>query len=374
MTHWHIITGEFYPMIGGLSDHTALLTQHLTRSGDQVTLWTPPNSQTTGNEFKLHVLPDHFGSLSTRYFQSNLRVSGQNERILLQYVPHMFGRRGMNYSFIHWFSKTYSKQFDLYVHEVAFPIISWQPIKHRILALVQRSMAKRIARHARRIYVTIPAWNDVLATLDPEIQSGVPIPVPSTISESVSLDGITDLKQHFFPLNRPKYVIGSFGTYPDSSLSGLEQIYTRILSEHSDIHVLLLGRHSSRLANNLPDFSSRITSLGFCPAADVAKYLAICDLVVQPYIDGISCRRTTAMASLALGTPMITNVGPLSESFWSDSNAIRRETWGQWSRWSQSIEYLLTHPNDREILKQHSAALYRNNFSWPHTLESLRSI
>ena len=54
------------------------------------------------------------------------------------------------------------------------------------------------------------------------------------------------------------------------------------------------------------DWSDRVVAPGSLPAAAVTEYLRACDLVIQPYPDGVSSRRGTAMAALANGVPVVT--------------------------------------------------------------------
>ena len=63
MTTWHVITGEFPPQGGGVSDYTRQLARGLAEAGDQVEIWAPPcvgpdeaPSDETG--VRVHRLPD----------------------------------------------------------------------------------------------------------------------------------------------------------------------------------------------------------------------------------------------------------------------------------------------------------------------------
>ena len=39
---WHIITGEYPPTIGGVSDYSQLVAEGLADAGDEVHVWCPP--------------------------------------------------------------------------------------------------------------------------------------------------------------------------------------------------------------------------------------------------------------------------------------------------------------------------------------------
>jgi glycosyltransferase involved in cell wall biosynthesis len=45
-------------------------------------------------------------------------------------------------------------------------------------------------------------------------------------------------------------------------------------------------------------------------------------VLLQPYVDGVSGRRTTTISALEHGIPVATTFGALSEPFWKDSRAV----------------------------------------------------
>jgi glycosyltransferase involved in cell wall biosynthesis len=51
---------------------------------------------------------------------------------------------------------------------------------------------------------------------------------------------------------------------------------------------------------------------------ELSMHLQACDLCVQPYPDGITARRTSAMCILANGVPMVTTRGALTEGIWTE--------------------------------------------------------
>jgi hypothetical protein len=84
--------------------------------------------------------------------------------------------------------------------------------------------------------------------------------------------------------------------------------------------MVLLGRGSEILARqwqgrSLP-WAEQVVASGVLPAAELVAWLQRCHLLLQPYPDGVTSRRTSAMAALCRQVPLVTNVGPLSESFW----------------------------------------------------------
>ena len=117
-------------------------------------------------------------------------------------------------------------------------------------------------------------------------------------------------------------VIGHFGTYGELIEPLLTPLLTELLRRNPTVHCLLMGRNSETYAKNFREHAGRIHATGDLPAQSVSECLAACDVVLQPYPDGISCRRGSVMAALALGRPIVSTLGFLSESFWPQTNAV----------------------------------------------------
>src|SRR5262245_61173694 len=102
-THWHVVTPELPPVCGGVGDYVAQLGTALAKTGDGVTVyvpsaklrWSPPKG------VEVVHLDDRFGSRSTRAITGRLNRD-DGARLLVQYVPAVFGRRGTNVGFCRW--------------------------------------------------------------------------------------------------------------------------------------------------------------------------------------------------------------------------------------------------------------------------------
>src|ERR1700758_2263118 len=101
-THtWHIVTGEYPPDPGGVSDYTRLVALGLAARGDGVHVWAPAGAddgaQAEGG-VEVHRLPGGFGPRTLDALSRGLAGAGAGQ-ILVQYVPQGFGMRGMNLPF-----------------------------------------------------------------------------------------------------------------------------------------------------------------------------------------------------------------------------------------------------------------------------------
>src|SRR5437588_818960 len=102
MNHrWAILTGEYPPQPGGVSDYARLIATGLAAVGDEVHVWTPPCDGPTPVDpgVRVHRLGDHYLRRGRRQLQRGLSQIDPSHRVLAQYVPQAFGCRGMNVGF-----------------------------------------------------------------------------------------------------------------------------------------------------------------------------------------------------------------------------------------------------------------------------------
>src|SRR6187401_3142136 len=102
--HWHILTGEYPPQPGGVSDYTRLVAHGLADAGDAVTIWAPPceGADETFPGVTVRRLPDRFGPRSVRIAGGGFDRAPGPKRWLVQYVPHAFGWKAANVLFCLW--------------------------------------------------------------------------------------------------------------------------------------------------------------------------------------------------------------------------------------------------------------------------------
>src|SRR3954464_3715855 len=125
MTTWHVITGEFPPEPGGVSDYTRQLARGLAEAGDLVEVWAPPADGPGGSDavdagVTVHRLPDRFGVRSILRLSRELGRSPGPHRLFVQYVPQSFGWKGANVPFCLWLRSRRRDSIWIMFHEVMF--------------------------------------------------------------------------------------------------------------------------------------------------------------------------------------------------------------------------------------------------------------
>ena len=140
---WAILTGEYPPDPGGVSDYTRLVARGLADAGDRVVVWAPPFSSgqlSDGVNVEVRRLPDCFGRRSLKTIAEALDGSVGPHRLLVQYVPHAFGWKGANLPFCLWLRGRRRDRVWIMFHEVAYPFDANAGLRPNALAVVNRVM------------------------------------------------------------------------------------------------------------------------------------------------------------------------------------------------------------------------------------------
>src|SRR4029450_7271326 len=97
----HIITSEYPPVMGGVSEHSRIVAHAAAAEGYEVHVWTATNGTASPN---VHVRPTFadFSQASLREADAALNEWAPPRRLVVQWVPHGYGRKGLNVPFSRW--------------------------------------------------------------------------------------------------------------------------------------------------------------------------------------------------------------------------------------------------------------------------------
>lgn len=377
MVIWHILTGEYPPQTGGVSDYTRLVASGLAQAGDEVHVWASSCPEPTPKDegVEVHRLSGDFGLRSLSALNAQLKNFPAPRRILVQYVPQAFGWKAMNLPFCLWLRSRRKDSVWVMFHEVYFPLRWKQSLSHNILGAVTRLMASSVASAAKRKFVSIPAWMPLLESGGSKESMVSWLPVPSSIPVIDDAAGIDAVRARYAAA-RDGYLIGHFGTYGRDIAEMLKGVVPSLLTKRTDCAVLLLGRGSEIVRDDLieqyPDLKTRVHATGALSAEDISLALSACDLLIQPFVDGVSSRRTSLMAGLAHGLPIVTTKGFLTESFWAESRAVALAAVGDLEGMVAAADKLLDDSTERARLGAAASALYQERFDIRHAISALR--
>jgi glycosyltransferase involved in cell wall biosynthesis len=369
---FHVLTGEYPPETGGVGDYTFLVAHGLAARGYAVHVWCPTVTPEDRGGVRLHQLPDGFGRGSRRAIASAL--TSMPGCVLLQYVPNALGVRGANLAFCLWLLRVRRGGADVRVmfHEPYF-YFSWHPLGNALAAL-QRAMAAVLLRASAVAYISTASWVRCLHPWGRRV-TFVESPIPSTVPSDVAREDIARWRSRLLPGDSEAALVGHFGTFGDHIGDLLERVIPAILNTHATARFVCIGRGSggfaARFAKDHPALGARIDATGPIGAGDVAAALRACDVVVQPYPDGVTTRRTSVMAPLANGVATVSTAGALTEPVWRDTGAVALASASEPGAIAAAVVTLLRDPGARAALAAAGRRTYEEHFAIERTLEVL---
>lgn len=372
---WNIVTGVYPPRSGGVADYTRIIANGLATRGEDVHIWTGPGEQLGRADagVTVHRLPDQFGPVGLAHLHARIgRVSGS--RILIQYVPHAFGWKAMNIPFCAWAAAQKRAELAVTFHEVAFPVFRGQPLRRNALGAINLLMARLVARVAKKIFVTASAWEKLLrARIGPKRRI-VWTPVPSNIERIDDAAAIADIRRRY--ASEGKLLVGHFAWAEAAWTSSvMSTVMRNLVHVRENLTFILIGRGSAAtyraMVKGDSSMERRLRVTGELAAGDLSCHLSACDLLIQPYPDGISGRRTTAMAALSHGLPVLSTEGCHTERIWRESGAVSLASDANSRELTEQASRLLDSAVERRRVGAAGLELYERAFDLRHTLDAL---
>ena len=372
---WHLITGEYPPRLGGVSDYTRAVAAGLALNGCDVHVWCPDSGKPPLDPgVTVHPVAGTWSSADLRRVDALLDAEPAPRRLLVQWVPHAFGQRSLNVRFCAWVRSRGRRgdRVDLMVHEAyhAFGEGSW---RQDVAAAVHRVMVTLLLQATTRAWVAIPAWADRLRgyTWGRNV-AFCWLPVPSNVPVDRDRPAVAAMRARLPDLS---VIVGHFGTFDVGSRRDLLETLPAVLDADRSVGVLLIGRDSDMFRDAFksahPAHAPRVAATGAVSLASLSHALQSCDLVAQPYPDGASARRTTLMAALAHGVPAVTTIGRLSERLWAESGAVVTVSAGDLRAFSAAVVALADDAGARRLIGARGLELYAQRFDLPHVIDGL---
>jgi glycosyltransferase involved in cell wall biosynthesis len=238
-------------------------------------------------------------------------------------------------------------------------------------------MAGVLAPAAERIFLSTPAWRPLLKGVCPRLPPCEWLPIPSTVATASDPTTVAEIRSRLGVVPGGS-LLGHFGTFGALVTDTLRVVLPEFLRREGRWQVLLLGRGSDtfafRLKQAYPELADRIHATGGVSAHEVGAYLTACDLLVQPYPDGVCSRRTSLMAGLGLGKPIVTTWGPSTESVWEEEGLVAGVPTGQPEALLEMVIRLGGDSQARRQLGERARRGYASNFCLQHTVDTLRRL
>jgi len=309
------------PVPGGVADHTLALARALAaRSADVVVLGR------RGDPASLAPLPCRL-DVTPRSLPAAVAAAGA-AALIVQYVPFLYARYGLAPSLVRAAGRIRRTgvRIGVLVHEpyVPFTRLPWLatgwPMRWQLKALLARADA---------------VWSPVPAFLERARRGARPgatlavVPVGATVPVGSAPRAEARARLH---LADDDVAIGVFS--PGASGAVPEWVAAAIaaLAGEAGVAWVAFGQGSARVARTggadggpgaarPRGAGARVMELGWLAPAEVSRVFRALDLAVAPFVDGLTLRRTSAMAALAHGVPLVSSRGPLFDPSLADAAA-----------------------------------------------------
>ena len=281
--------------------------------------------------------------------------------VLLQYNPFSFGHWGVAPGLIGdaLLLRRAGALFALFVHEPWSDRYDW---RSTLMSAYQRVQLRALLRAADVVMATTEGRAQMLRRDALHVPVGTNItPVDTTASAARARLGISS-----------ELVVALFGTGHPSRALGDAEVAIDALAERGgvgSVRVLNLGRGAPPLAVRA---GVKVDTPGQLDAAELSWRLSASDVLLLPFTDGVSTRRTTLMAGFAHGVPIVASRGADTDELLirhPDALVLTPPGGG----FARAVADLTA---DRSRLHAVGAAgrrLYDSHFDWPITARRVAS-
>jgi glycosyltransferase involved in cell wall biosynthesis len=236
-----------------------------------------------------------------------------------------------------------------------------------LMSLWQRSQLLALHALADVVFASIDSWAAMLRRLRPR-RPVYHLPVGSNVpdlrakrAEARARLGATD----------GTVVITAFGTAHPARR--LDYIVAAANAVARGVPTVLQNLGAS--APDLHGIQSavRLSQPGYQSPAALAECLAATDMFLAPFVDGVSTRRTTVMAALQHGLPIVGTEGALTDRVLrSSGRALRLVPVARRDLFVDAALRLASQRNERNAIGRAARELYLEHFDWPVIAERLQ--
>jgi hypothetical protein len=262
------------------------------------------------------------------------------------------------------------------VHEPYLPF-RFKSLRQMGAAFVHRLMTILLLRASNTVYLSIPKWEARWRpyALGRRVRFEW-LPIPSNIAVAGDFEAIKAIRGRYVSGNN--VLLGHFSSFGSPVCSLLEPILSRLVADQTGHPIVLIGKGSDefrdRFLQREPSASARLHATGTLSLLDISSYLAACDVLIQPYPDGVSTRRTSFMAGLSHGKPIVTTVGELTEPLWLKTDCVGLAPAADLKLFVDLVQRFCRAEAERVRMGHAARLLYRERFDVSHTIARLRGV
>jgi len=359
-----LVSAAFPPVPDGIGDNTDCLSRELAQDHEVAVFTAASCGRRKRGE--VDVIPCFDGNRPSSIRALLEAVAKwQPDWLFVQYNPFAFGPRGFN----PWLPLVLGllrrkTRLAVMFHET---YIDKARFRDSVMRLWQVPQARAIGRLAEIVFVSCDAFRHEVGFSRPDritrLPAGSSLPLsPLTTQAARTRLGFTG----------DKFVLGTFGTaHRSRRFDWMNEVLLKLLSQGKDALFLYVGSEPERVRPHFPEPLFHAT--GPLPASEAGDALRCIDVFLSPFSDGISARRSSAVAALQHRLPVITTRGcrtdavfeaPGSEPVYLSNAASAREFAGE-------VAGLLQSPERLRGIAARGHDLFLRVFDWPRIAEAL---
>lgn len=364
-----IISPEFPPRPGGVADHTRRLAREL-RQHALVGVLTSEGADFV-DEYPVH--PEINDWQDATQLLSAAETLAPAASIIWQYVPHMYGRGGVNVYLprvMNFFRKHHCTQMVI-AHEIAAPLSLWP---HRLwYALAHRRQWRQVLEFTDTVGMAVEEWVKDWGRREPRFREKMfLLPSPSSLPLlSLGNDHPRQWRvQHGLPPN--SRILTFFG-----SLSAAKQFnwvvdaWRAAQSPDCPVALVVIGAQPSPAAPAA--LKPLFKALGYLAPEAVSAALQATDVLALPFVDGVSERRTSFMSGLQHGCAVVTTVGHNTGTTLRKARFSVLVPANDRAAFVRSVADLLFDPPRRLQLGTTAREAYLREYDWPLVVDRILS-
>ena len=301
-----LLSGAYPPAVDGIGDYTYLLARELAHGHEAVVFTGIQSSYTADEKVSLVGVFNPAKPAGILNLPAAIAAGPPLDRLVVQYNPFGFGPRGFN----PWLPLALSRvrknlHLSLMFHETYVPCET--PVQAG-MRLWQVPQFYFLSRMAASLYVSCSRWLPAIRRTTG--REAVHLPVGSNISRS-SLS--RDEARRLLGIGSSALVLGVFGSaHPSRLLGWIAEAAKQAASHTSETVLVYIGADGEALRPLLgPEI--RFLDRGLLPGETVGDSLMAVDVLLAPFVDGLSTRRGSVVAAFQHGIPVVS-----TSSGWTD--------------------------------------------------------
>jgi glycosyltransferase involved in cell wall biosynthesis len=243
------------------------------------------------------------------------------------------------------------------VHEPFVPSINW---RWTLMGIWQRLQLWALRFTADVIFASIESWAQRFAAAEPH-RPVYHLPVGSNLPDGRPFRA---QERRRLRVNQNELVLACLGQRDRTRLPDRIVETCNILYE-AGWPVTLLNLGAGPLPLDGLNRGVVVHAPGVIPADQLSRWLSAADIFLAPYSEGASTRRTTLMAAMQHGLPIVTTDGALTDALLRQSQALRLVAVSRVNRFPEVVLRLANSPHERRALGRSARLFYEEHFTWP---------